>query len=250
MTTKQPSKDSNSPLTEPDQNSTVDSLDTKLTHQKTDTLLSKFDLADRVLSAFIHDCVIKPQILEMLVLPFSLAFHPVAVICLIYVIGFLLPKHNIVVGENKVNETGFRDEAEVIMSPNQLMAQYAAQVVCVLILTTITKRYFKRTRPVIPIQSKRMIDLRSKETNCSMPSGDVAQAALFAFFIKYHFVNLFVRLGGDYFILKFVALVSFARVFHHCHFFGDTIVGAMIGFYVAFGFQFLEIIVPLPEYLL
>lgn len=44
----------------------------------------------------------------------------------------------------------------------------------VLILTTITKRLFKRPRPAVPVGAKRMLDLRTKETNCSMPSGDTA----------------------------------------------------------------------------
>lgn len=48
-------------------------------------------------------------------------------------------------------------------------------------------------------------------------------------------------------MLKFITLVAFARVFHHCHFFGDTIFGAAIGIIVAYGFESLGIIVPLPS---
>jgi hypothetical protein len=44
----------------------------------------------------------------------------------------------------------------------------------ILIITTFTKRFFGRPRPVVPNGSKRMLDLRSKETNFSLPSGDAA----------------------------------------------------------------------------
>ena len=58
-----------------------------------------------------------------------------------------------------------------------------------------------------------------------------------------------MRFGGDYFIAKFIVLIAFARVFHHCHYFGDTIVGALIGFMVAFGFEFYELVLPVPMFL-
>ena len=89
-----------------------------------------------------------------------------------------------------------------------------------------------------------MIDLRSKETNCSMPSGDAAQAALFAFFIVYHFPYLYLSLGSASFLIKFIVLVSIGRVFHHCHYFGDTIVGAFIGFSVVAAFHYSELAIP------
>ena len=114
----------------------------------------------------------------------------------------------------------------------------------ILIITTFTKRLFGRPRPVVPQGSKRLIDLRSKETNKSMPSGDAAQGSLFAFFIMYHFPYLFMSLGGSTFLLKFITLVAIGRVFHHCHYFGDTIVGALFGFIVVATFHYSEIAVP------
>ncbi len=103
----------------------------------------------------------------------------------------------------------------------------------VLVLTTITKRMFNRTRPAVPVGAKRMLDLRTKETNCSMPSGDTAQAGLLVFFLRFKFPLLYQLLGGDAFALRAILLVAFGRVFHHCHFFGDTFIGASIGFFVA-----------------
>ena len=59
-------------------------------------------------------------------------------------------------------------------NPFHYILQYVAQVVIVLILTTITKRLFARSRPKVPVDAKRMVDFRTKETNGSMPSGDTA----------------------------------------------------------------------------
>ena len=69
-----------------------------------------------------------------------------------------------------------------------------------------------------------------------MPSGDAAQGSLFIFFLTFHFPYLFMAMGGYNFTIKFITLVSIGRVFHHCHFFGDTLVGALIGFVVAASF--------------
>ena len=89
-----------------------------------------------------------------------------------------------------------------------------------------------------------MIDLRTKETNYSMPSGDAAQGSLFAFFIMYHFPYLYMSLGESTFLLKFITLVAIGRVFHHCHYFGDTIVGALFGFLVVASLHYSEVSVP------
>ena len=51
--------------------------------------------------------------------------------------------------------------------------------------------------------------------------------------------------GHDYFALRILSLVAISRVFHHCHFFGDTIMGAFIGFIVAFTFSYYEIAINL-----
>ena len=53
-----------------------------------------------------------------------------------------------------------------------------------------------------------------------------------------------MSLGGSTFLLKFVTLVAIGRVFHHCHYFGDTIVGALFGFLVVATFHYSELAVP------
>ncbi|CDW79002.1 membrane-associated phospholipid phosphatase [Stylonychia lemnae] len=224
-----------------------ESTEKSITQVKTDTINEKIDLIDRFTSSFLHDAVIKPKFLELLVFPFAVMFNPIAVLVLVYAIGYQFPKHNYKTDKTQEQVELYEyNDKPVNIDPLFYVIQYVAQVVVVLMLTTITKRLFKRQRPNVPAPAKRMVDFRTKETNGSMPSGDTAQAALFAFYIKFNFVHLFVRLGGDYFIAKFLTLVALARVFHHCHFFGDTIIGAMIGFLVAFGFEFYEIVLPLP----
>jgi membrane-associated phospholipid phosphatase len=116
----------------------------------------------------------------------------------------------------------------------------------VLIATTYGKRLFGRKRPRVPPIAKRSIDLRTKEINGSLPSGDTAQAALLVFFLKYNYPYCYAVMGSEIFALKFMALIAFARVFHHCHYFGDTIVGMILGFTVATLYHTFEIRIPTP----
>ena len=79
-----------------------------------------------------------------------------------------------------------------------------------------------------------------------MPSGDTAQAALLVFFIKYNFVEMYMMLGNWQFAAKLITLVAFGRVFYHCHYFGDTIMGALLGWAVATYFNHFAIVFPSP----
>ena len=71
--------------------------------------------------------------------------------------------------------------------------------------------------------------MRTRETNCSMPSGDSAQAALYSFYIMNNFPKGFIVLGGVLGSAQFLLAVTFSRVYFHCHYLGDTIVGMIIG---------------------
>ena len=53
-------------------------------------------------------------------------------------------------------------------------------------------------------------------------------------------------MGGDSFALRAIILVAFGRVFHHCHFFGDTLIGAAIGLFVASTSFYFKIMIPSP----
>ena len=61
----------------------------------------------------------------------------------------------------------------------------------------------------------------AEEGTFSMPSGDSAAAALFC----YLYFNV-VGLHATYVILP---LVMLGRVYYHCHWLGDTIMGAIVG---------------------
>jgi hypothetical protein len=62
----------------------------------------------------------------------------------------------------------------------------------------------------------------------------------------FHFPYLFLAMGGYTFTIKFISLVSIGRVFHHCHYFGDTFIGALLGYAVAAGFFYSEIEIGVP----
>jgi|LauGreDrversion4_2_1035121.scaffolds.fasta_scaffold178971_1 hypothetical protein len=40
---------------------------------------------------------------------------------------------------------------------------------------------------------------------------------------------VYYEMGGPSFAAKYIFLVALGRVFYHCHYFGDTVVGASIG---------------------
>ena len=108
--------------------------------------------------------------------------------------------------------------------------------------TSFLKSLWGRERPIPPAaddKSARATDMRSKETNCSMPSGDAAQSALFAFTAMNCFPHAALFLGGPLGSAQFVMTVSFARVYFHCHWLGDVMIGIFVGCIVGlFTFKF------------
>ena len=94
-------------------------------------------------------------------------------------------------------------------------------VLVLLVMTTVTKRLFNRNRPKV-YGVTRMCNLRKTETNKSMPSGDTAQATLYACFLVAH-------LHVHWSVLFIILLVAFARVFYYCDWIGDTMAGALCG---------------------
>ena len=66
---------------------------------------------------------------------------------------------------------------------------------------------------------------RSRESNCSMPSGDSMQCASFAVLLVCYF--------GNFFGFVLIPFVMFSRVFYFCHFIMDTIIGTLIGLIIS-----------------
>jgi len=98
-------------------------------------------------------------------------------------------------------------------------------VIICLIITISMKHYTKRIRPNLYDNIKRRYNVRDRETNCSMPSGDSMQAANFAIIFYFYYGKIF----GFFLILP----VMLSRIFFCCHYIMDTIVGVIIGFIVS-----------------
>lgn len=102
-------------------------------------------------------------------------------------------------------------------------------LVC-LIVTLITKHVFGRPRPNIKTSVRRKFNCRSKETNCSMPSGDSMQCGSFAIIFLMYFNCPFGFL--------LIPFVMFSRIFYFCHYFLDTLVGSISGILLSTGVYF------------
>ena len=95
-------------------------------------------------------------------------------------------------------------------------------------ITLFLKKTIARERPFTakegedPFSDGKSSHLRKKESNKSMPSGDSCQAAIFAAFAR-------INLGQNFWPIVML-LAMYGRVYYRCHFVGDTIVGATIGY--------------------
>ena len=74
-----------------------------------------------------------------------------------------------------------------------------------------------------------------------MPSGDTSQSAAFASYLCLYMPGLFQLLGGNMFRIRLICTVAAARVFFHCHYIGDTIIGAIVGTMVTYGLAMLDV---------
>jgi hypothetical protein len=61
------------------------------TSKKGSGLIDKFDQVDRFVSGLLHSCVVKPQFLELVILPFAYLFQPFMFPFLIVTIGIFFP---------------------------------------------------------------------------------------------------------------------------------------------------------------
>lgn len=42
--------------------------------------------------------------------------------------------------------------------------------------------------------------------------------------------GFWAAMGGHFFSIRYISMVAFGRVFFHCHWIGDTIVGGSLGY--------------------
>ena len=56
-----------------------------------------------------------------------------------------------------------------------------------------------------------------------------------------YFPHSYNLLGGDRFAIGLVFGVASARIFYHCHYYGDTIAGALLGVAIAHMFFYIDL---------
>ena len=170
---------------------------------------TKLDLFDKKISKKIHNLELN-TILENIIYIFARLFN--ADIITIFYISLLL------------YQSFFNKNYYYIIKP-------VIHVIVVFILTGLLKYSFKRPRPEINKNVKRIYNIRKKENNFAMPSGDSMQAANFAVITLFYFNLSFC----GFLLLPFV---MFARIFYFCHYFFDTLIGALVGGGVSLGLVF------------
>ena len=88
--------------------------------------------------------------------------------------------------------------------------------------TQVLKYTIRRERPQKKPEAPRLSNLRDHEIGTySMPSGDTSAAAVFCLLLAF-----IMKMPQCYAVLPLVAM---GRVFYQCHWFGDTIVGSIVG---------------------
>ena len=168
-----------------------------------ESILSKIDQYDKNFSQYIYNLEFNKYI-EFIIFIFARLFNPDFMICYFILMFsyFAIFEHNYT----------------FIIKP-------LCHVLLALIITVITKYIFGRKRPDINPNVIRRHNCRSRENNCSMPSGDSMQCASFAV--------LFVCYFGNFFGFILIPFVMFSRVFYFCHFIMDTIIGTLMGLIIS-----------------
>ena len=175
------------------------------------SLLEKCDKFDKIISSYIHGMEVNEWI-EKIIFVFARIFNTDLII-IFYIILFLY-------------ESIFNKKLFFVVKP-------LIHVFVIFVLTGILKYSFKRPRPEINEKVKRRYNVRKKENNFSMPSGDSMQAANFSIIFLYYLL-------GNYLGFIILPIVMFARIFYFCHYLMDTVVGAIVGLTVS-----LSLIYPL-----
>ena len=168
------------------------------------SFLEKLDSYDKKLSSYIHNLEIN-CFLEYLIYIFARMYN-VDTITSYFILTFIYFAY-------------FYNNYTFIIRP-------LIHVIIILIITLLSKSFFGRKRPNENKEVIRLFNCRSCENNCSMPSGDSMQAANFAILFLYYFGNFF-----GFFLIPFV---MFARIFYFCHYVFDTVIGALMGFFISY----------------
>ena len=128
--------------------------------------------------------------------------------------------------EGQLDDPGVRWKLAKFMGAYQF-ALVAGSLLAVLAVKALTNR----DRPKVVRSVTRLMNMRDREPHKSMPSGDALLSALFSAPYVYIF-------GYKWLPLVAIPLVCLGRVYMHCHWLGDVIVGAIGGIvigHLAFG---------------
>lgn len=191
-----------------DSRTTTDSEPESETNEKTTsvnpTLLETIAEKDKAISSYIHNLETN-YILELLIYSSGRLFNPDIITCYFVI---LIAYH-----------AYYFHNYFYVVKP-------LIHVLVVLVITIVMKHLLGRHRPHQNNSVIRRFNLRSKEKNCSMPSGDSMQCASFSIIFLFYMNSPFG------FVL--IPLVMFSRVFFFCHFLMDTIVGTILGFIISY----------------
>ena len=165
--------------------------------------LSKIDQYDKNLSNYIQTLEVN-SIIEFIIYIFARLFNPDLMISYFIILFFY--------------HFYYYNNYTFIIKP-------LIHVLVTLMITLVTKSIFKRPRPNIKENVKRIFNCRNKETNYSMPSGDSMQSANFAILTLFYL--------GNFFGFILIPFVMFARIFYFCHYILDTVIGTLIGLCVS-----------------
>jgi len=106
-----------------------------------------------------------------------------------------------------------------VAAPERCFWELLLGTLCTLGVTNALKARIGRARPSLLRQ--RIVNLRALEKNAAMPSGDAAQAALWAALLALHYQHAAPLLA--------VPLVALSRVYFGCHWLTDVAVGSVVG---------------------
>lgn len=118
-------------------------------------MLAVVDEVDKKVSELVHKC--DSRIITAVLFPFALVFNPGFIVLPILFVYYLTS-----------NVLKYSKDDSLMLT-----AFYLVCVVANLVMTLTTKKLLNRKRPVfIPWLKHKSNIFRSKETNCSLPSGD------------------------------------------------------------------------------
>ena len=165
-------------------------------------MITFLDKYDKKYSIKLHELDFLP--LTILLYPFALFFNYKFFIIHIALIAFICK--------------------ESILFP----ISYTVTVIFSVAITLLFKQTLKRARPVPNTLQQKPMTFRLMEGNNSMPSGDSIQAAVFVYYILLPIAVVSQLEIGI--AMLFVILIGFARIYYRCHYFGDVLVGMILGY--------------------